>query len=275
MFYPRLGEDTPVVTFDYAKHILPFLEWLRTAPRKNGKIRSVITCNKYANFLKTFFNYAVRRGYIERNPMAFWVKQFEPRRHRILDREMIEKIIAQAPRHLAWAIEVAYNTGARTGVSELLSLKWSDVDFENCIMHIWGNKTKTDRWVPLSEMFLERLREHKANANCEYIVEYGGRQVKNLHKSFRDACRRAGVSDEVIMYDVRHRFASELFNSNVPLGVVSKAIGHTRASTTTDVYLEVLPKEIYGIRGKLPELNLPGVKQEQNGISEHGDTGTE
>ncbi len=64
------------------------------------------------------------------------------------------------------------------------------------------------------------------------------------------------------------------FNANVPLGVVSRAIGHTRVSTTTDVYLEVLPKDIYGIRGKLPALNLPSTKSEQNNHSEQGDTST-
>ncbi len=142
-------------------------------------------------------------------------------------------------------------------------------------MHIWGNKTKTDRWVPLSEEFLDRLREHQKYAKCDYIVEYGGNQLKSIRGSFRTACRKAGIKDEVIMYDVRHRFASELFNSNVPVGVVSRAIGHSRVSTTTDVYLEVLPKDIYGIRGKLPALNLPPVKHEQTKHDEQNDAGTD
>ena len=41
------------------------------------------------------------------------------------------------------------------------------------------------------------------------------------------------------------------------VGVVSRLIGHSRTSTTTDVYLEVLSKEIFEIRDKLPSLNLP------------------
>ena len=56
------------------------------------------------------------------------------------------------------------------------------------------------------------------------------------------------------MYDIRHRFASELIKSKVQVGVVSRVIGHSRVSTTTDVYLEVLPKEMYDIVGKLPKL---------------------
>ena len=236
---------------------------------------SVVTVNRYGNFLKSFFNYAIRRGYIDRNPMAIWVKAFEPRKECLLDREMIEKIMANAPRHLAWAIEVAYNTGARTGYSELLSLKWSDVDYEQGLVHIYARKTKTDRWVPVSDEFLERLRLFQAQSKSEYIVSYAGKQVKNIHKSFRTACLRAGITEPARFYDVRHRFASELFNSNVPLGVVSRTIGHTRVSTTTDVYLEVLPMEIYDIRGKLPALKLPSSKHRQKGSDDKGKTGTD
>ena len=275
VYYKYLGADTPITLIDYGRDILPFLSKLKTEPRKNGKMLSIVTVNRYGNFLKSFFNYAIRRGYIDRNPMVIWVKAFEPRKERLLDREMIEKIMAHAPQHLAWAIEVAYNTGARTGYSELLSLKWSDVDYEKGLVHIYASKTKTDRWVPVSDEFLERLRLHQAQSKSEYIVSYAGKQVKNIHKSFRTACLRAGITEPVRFYDVRHRFASELFNSNVPLGVVSRTIGHTRVSTTTDVYLEVLPKEIFDIRGKLPALKLPSSKHRQKGLDDKGRTGTD
>ena len=106
-------------------------------------------------------------------------------------------------------------------------------------------------------------------------MSYAGKQVKNIHKSFRTACLRAGITEPVRFYDVRHRFASELFNSNVPLGVVSRTIGHTRVSTTTDVYLEVLPKEISDIRGKLPALNLPDRNHKQTESDDKGKTGTD
>ena len=42
-----------------------------------------------------------------------------------------------------------------------------------------------------------------------------------MHKSFREACKRAGITYEVRMYDIRHRFASELFAKNVSRGCLA------------------------------------------------------
>ena len=255
IFYQQIGADTPVNKIDYASHILPFLTWLQKTPSEHtGKPRSVITRNQYANFLKTLFNFAVNLGWIEKNPMALWKKQHEPKQTRELDVGDIQKIIDNSPPHLAWALTVAYNTGARTGISELLSLKWSDVDFEQKRLHIFSHKTKKERWIPLSPEFLEQMRQKKAESKCDYIISYNGKRVKSLRKSFNNACAKAGITYPVRMYDIRHRFASELIKSKVPVGVVSRAIGHSRVSTTTDVYLEVLPKEMYDIVGKLPKL---------------------
>ena len=154
IFYQQIGADTPINNIDYANHILPFLTWLQNTPSEHtGKPRSVITTNQYANFLKTLLNFAVNLGWIEKNPMALWKKQHEPKQTRELDVDDIQKIIDNSPPHLAWAITVAYNTGARTGISELLSLKWSDVDFEHGQLHIFSGKTKKERWVPLSPDF--------------------------------------------------------------------------------------------------------------------------
>ena len=194
--------------------------------------------------------------------MSLWHKQYEPRKQRLLTTEDIKKIIAHAAPHVQWAIEVAYNTGARTGESELLSLKWIDVDYKKKLIHIFARKTKTDRWVPLSDAFIQRLRLHQEQSTSEYIISFRGKQVKNMHKAFREACKRAGITYEVRMYDIRHRYASELFANNVSVGVVSRLVGHSRISTTTDVYLEGLPKEIYEIRNKLPSLDLAVAENE-------------
>ena len=95
------------------------------------------------------------------------------------------------------------------------------MDYEKKLLHIFARKTKTDRWVPLSDDFIQKLHLHQEQSTCEYIVSFQGKQVKNMHKSFREACKRAGITYEVRMYDIRHRFASELFAKNVSRGCLA------------------------------------------------------
>ena len=258
IFCEQLGADTPIKDIDYAKDVLPFMSWLKNTPTEKGTLRTVVTCNKYGNFLKTFFNYAVKRGYLETNPMALWSKQYVERVERLLTTEDVEKILEHSPDHLQWAIEVAFYTGVRTGESELLSLKWSDVDYEKKLLHVYGRKTKTHRWVPIDEeIFLQHLHEHQARARTDYIIEFRGKQVKRLAKSFRIACKEAGIQYKVRQYDLRHHYATILANNGTPVQVISRLLGHRRCSTTMDIYMEVLPKEEFKIKGMLPMLKLP------------------
>ena len=251
--YPTFG-DLPLTEIDYAKHILPFIQNLQNVTSERGEPLSPCTINRYCNFLKAYFNYAIHRGYMNKNPMSLWTKLYEPKKDIQLTREDIVKIRDNAAPHIAWAIEVAYHLGVRTGESELLSLTWQDVDYTKKRVHVFGRKTKTHRWVPVSDAFLARLQHVQEQADCEYVVSYRGGQVKNLHKGFANACKKAGITYPVRMYDIRHRFTTELLNAGTPVAAVSKALGHSRKSTTLDVYYECLPEDMESITARLPVL---------------------
>ena len=79
--------------------------------------------------------------------------------------------------YIAWAIEVAYHLGVRTGESELLSLTWQDVDYTKKRVHVFGRKTKTHRWVPVSDAFLARLQQVQEQADTLTDME-GTAQVQ-------------------------------------------------------------------------------------------------
>lgn len=161
-----------------------------------GKVyakRSPVTRGRYLAYLKTVFQFGVDNELIEKNPLRRWKKPKERPRDTILTVTDLNKIKAVAAPHLAWGLEVAWNLGVRTGQSELLALKWSDVDWENQTVTVYATKTKTRRIIPVSEEFLARLREVKEVAQSPFIVEYNGRPVKQISRAMRTACRRAGV----------------------------------------------------------------------------------
>ena len=59
-------------------------------------------------------------------------------------------------------------------------------------------------------------------------------------RTWKRIIRDAGVG-HVRFHDLRHASATYLLQAGVPLQVVSERLGHSRTSTTSDVYAHVLP----------------------------------
>ena len=61
------------------------------------------------------------------------------KRLRYLEKDEIDRLLAECPKHLRNVVECAINTGMRRG--EILKLKWTDVDLKTG--HIYVRETKT------------------------------------------------------------------------------------------------------------------------------------
>ena len=61
-----------------------------------------------------------------------------------------------------------------------------------------------------------------------------------LKRSWKRIVKNAGVGHFRFL-DLRHAAATYLFAAGAPLMAISAFLGHTRASTTTDVYAHLLP----------------------------------
>jgi integrase len=71
---------------------------------------------------------------------------------------------------------------------------------------------------------------------------------------FKPTLRRAGLSQEIRLYDLRHSYVTLSLLSGVPPKVVSEQAGHARVSFTLDTYAHVLPEEREGASDKLERL---------------------
>jgi len=104
-------------------------QWLRSLPLANGSKA------KIRNLMHTIFNHAVRWEWHDRNPIT-QVRQ-SSKRQMVPVVLTIEQLIS-LPEHLKEPRKTAVLLDILTGlrVSELLALKWSDVDFENLELHV-------------------------------------------------------------------------------------------------------------------------------------------
>ena len=216
--------------------------------------RSPVTLNKYLSYIKTVFKFGVENELIEKNPLRQWHKPKEyPRDTRLTVADLL-KIKEVAAPHLAWAIEVAYHLGVRTGPSELLALKWDDINWTEQTISVFATKTQTRRTVPISDAFLVQLRKKKESAKCNRVVDFNGRPVSQISRAMRTAIKRAGIDYPVVLYDIRHLFATTLLNVGGELSAVSKLMGHARIQTTVNNYYHLLGNEKRRTIEKLPPL---------------------
>lgn len=256
-FIPHLTYK-PVQEFTYDELVVFVTQtYPKLATKKKGKPRklSQSTTNRYLNYLKMMFNFGLEHEHIHRNPLRRWKTPKEPPRQTMLTVADLRNIKEHAPPHLQWAIELEWNLGTRAGVSELLSLQWQMIDWDESYIRVYGQKTRTWRKIPLDSGLLEELRRRKKKAATQYLVEYNGKQIKKFHRSLATACKKAGITYNVRLTDIRHLFVTTLLSGGADLKAVSEIIGHSSTKMTVDQYYFSLEGEKRKAVASLPSLD--------------------
>jgi hypothetical protein len=134
-----------------------------------------------------------------------------------------------------------YATGMR--VSEVVRLRYRDVDFDRRVINVWQGKGRTDRQVMLPESFETALSGlAKAHDSDQYLFD-GRRPGRHLSpRSARRAMARAvqiaGIAKAASPHSLRHSFATHLFENNTDIRRIQKLLGHAKLETTT-IYTRV------------------------------------
>ena len=175
----------------------------------------------------------------------------------ILSPEEVGRLIAAAPnlKHQA-AMSVAYGAGLR--VSEVVSLKVSDVDGERMTLRVEQGKGRKDRYAMLSPVLLERLRAWWRLGHAQGKIRHGGWlfpgldptdhvTARQLNRAVHLAAATAGIDKRITPHGLRHAFATHLLEQKVDIRVIQVLLGHKKLETTalytqvaTDLLREVI-----------------------------------
>jgi integrase len=205
---------------------------------KAGKQRTVAAVNRELEKLRRLLNIAEREGWILRNPMPGGDSLIsiadERKRERIITRDEELRLLNACDdrwrRHLRPIVICALDTGMRRG--EILSLKWSDVDFEERVLTIraFNTKTMTERQVSLTiRLALELEQLWDASPKIREGLVFGF--TNNVKRSFTSARAAADLPD-IRFHDLRHTAATRLVAAHLQLPEVGRVLGHTQANTT-------------------------------------------
>src|SRR3989338_5547161 len=176
---------------------------------KRSKDVKPATVNRELACLKCMFNKAIEWGKTEDNPVRK-VKLFRENNTRIryLEKEEIQRLIDNCAPHLKPIVTIAVNTGMRK--SEILNLKWIDIDFKRNLLYLIETKNGERRDVPINDTVKGTLIKVLKRPESSYVFcNERGKPYANVRTSFDTALKKAEIKD-FRFHDLRHTFASHL-----------------------------------------------------------------
>lgn len=178
------------------------------------------------------FDKAVKLGYISESPM----RNVETVKHNchngraLTVNEQERFLIAVTGNELENLYRFYLLTGCRR--AEALAVKWSDI--RDGYLHIRGTKTRNaDRALPLYPA-LENLLNGIPHSD-ELVFPYS---VGKVRKSF-ERVRKELPFQDFSLHDLRHTFATRCLEKGVSMKAVQKWLGHSKYSTTADIYSHI------------------------------------
>jgi integrase/recombinase XerD len=204
--------------------------------------------------LKSFFNYLIFEDYRSDNPLELIESPKTGRKlPDTLSLEEIDSLITaidlssnEGERNRAM-LETLYGCGLR--VSELVSLKISDLFFEEGFIKITGKGNK-QRFVPIGDLAQKYILLYKDTVRTQVNVkkEFGDTLFLNrrggqltramVFTIIKNLALKINLSKTISPHTFRHSFATHLLENGADLRSIQLMLGH-ESITTTEIYLHL------------------------------------
>jgi len=153
-------------------------------------------------------------------------------------------------------IEVMFSSGLR--VSECVSLKKQNIDFENNSLMVQSGKGSKDRLTILSKKTAARLQEYFLKYPNESVYLFPNKQgghvsVKLAQKIIKKAAEDAGLKKNIFCHALRSSFATQLLENGTDIRIIQALLGHKHLSTT-QIYTHVSTEQIRKVKSPLDDL---------------------
>lgn len=144
-------------------------------------------------------------------------------------------------------LETLYGCGLR--VSELVTLKISDLFFEEGFIKITGKGNK-QRFVPISELTQKYINTYKDHVRIHLNIQKGfddtlflnrrGRQLTRamIFTIIKNLAVSIGLHKTISPHTLRHSFATHLLENGADLRAIQLMLGH-ESITTTEIYVHL------------------------------------
>lgn len=193
--------------------------------------------------VREYFKFLYRNEFIQRNPAEFLeAPAIKNREQSALTGEQVRVMVNAATNRRNKAIIM---TLAQTGlrIHELLNITLEQYESRaNNVLVIRGKGDK-DRLIGLSDETIKLIDSYIANERkdgCEYLfVGNQGNKMdgKNTSAMLKVCARKAGIENweelHISNHTMRRTFATMMSEADVPIEVISKAMGHSGIAITS------------------------------------------
>jgi integrase len=260
-------------------------EWLDSIKRAKA------TRAKIRNIMSAIFHHAMRYEWVDRNPIKL-VRQSAKREKvpevlELFELQLLLSKLFVRERTLA-LLDAA--TGLR--VSELLALRWSDVDFENLELNvtrsIWhqvvGNcKTEASaKPVPMDSYMAEDLlrwrRKSDYGSDDDYVFASETMKGKQpywpdnlMKRHIRPVAKANGINKNIGWHTFRHSFGTLLKANGEDVKTVQELLRHANSRITLDVYTQAVSSNKRAAQSKVVKMMVPNLgEMEDKKLSQNG-----
>ena len=171
----------------------------------------------------------------------------------ILSKEEIESLISVTKNiNHRLIIQICYSAGLR--ISEIINLKWHDIDFDRNLIHLKRTKGKKDKIVMLSLKVKDGLMNLTLNKEGYiFLTNRSGKYTqRTIQKIIENVAIKAGIRKNITPHTLRHSFATHLLENGTDIRYIRDLLGHSDISTTL-IYTKVSNKNIRNIKNPLDD----------------------
>ncbi len=196
------------------------------------------TAKAVQDYSRPVFNYAIGKGYIDKNPANnLRIPKFDNRRYFEIDEESARRLYRaileyENPQYRSIFIWLLH--GRR--LNEVLSLEWQHINLNAGTYEIvyQNNKARRNKQYPLTALQLEALPKPHGRFGLVWRGEKTGEKINReiVRRHWKRITDRAGIVG-MRLHDLRHLFGYLAVNVlGLPLEAVAEVLGHTSTQIT-------------------------------------------
>ncbi|MFP4645405.1 MAG: site-specific tyrosine recombinase/integron integrase [Candidatus Woesearchaeota archaeon] len=237
-FLETLGEKTTIEERDVKQYLAIMIRRRKAAPSTAALARSALLflCNDVLD-----------KGFTK-----IKTPKIPQRLPTVLSKKELSSVFDQLLPKSKLLVRLIYASGLR--VSEVVSLKVTDLELSEGYGWVRGGKGGKDRMFVIPEHLCEELRKYIEKAGLTKAL-FPGRKgepmtTRNVQKIISNAALKAGIAKQVTPHKLRHSFATHLLEEGNDVRVIQELLGHSNLQTT-QIYTHVTNSTIRSVKSPL------------------------